>query len=514
MLLEELPPEILFLICERVDFEDIAHVSRLSRCIHKVAEPILRKHRQLLRNYERLEDKIDMSSCFWHNYFLSVDSGFEGVQYVRHLIIGRAIPIWGGPGSAPALRRSLRDWNFKTHVMTWKYNQQQRESTQKTLPLEPEHQEALKQALMAEMWFDHDEYITRRLFANMSEPEVVLALLASRLPKLRTLEVGGPCRAALQFLQCVVTQAAISLAQPGSACISFRHLRSVDLTNRHQYGLAGGSLHFLSAFMALPSMQKVQARDLAHDARFERRQDLPASKVVDLTLLGMNISPQAFASLLDGGAALRSCRLQTSLDSPSFFMALNARNPTHYARRPPNFCALGTLDVLRSNAQHSLETLEMDVRLHNTQQDRPVLHSIDLTGFAKLKHASISYNCVAPDEYASAPHGEPCARLADILPPGLESLEIVNRRPSGTLVGNILHFLRYATQPRLASLKVQDQLVDWDRMELQSACRVRGIACHGNLVENPVVRTEMRPANVALSGHPSMPPMYVDRNRG
>ena len=538
MLLEALPSEVLWMICERVDFEDIARVSVLNRRICGIVGPVLRKHRRLLSKYGSMEDKICIAPWFWHKFYRSVYEGFEGVKHVRRLKMYR-FPMRTGPRGAQApaptpYKGALQDWDCEKHAMAWDRSRRQPFRTQSGLSLPPDHREFLKEALESEPWFDRNDSTTQNLpgrilgtprrqpfdvLGKIGEPETVLALLASRLPKLRVLEIAHAHGDALQLLEYAATHAAISLSQPGSKCDYFRHLRSVDLTTDYQPGEEAlnntyqtpglFSLKFLSTFMALPSMQKIKVARV-RDADFKRQTALPASKVVDLTLLDQDISPRAFAALLDGGAALRSCCLRSPPNciTSRIVPIMNGLSGS-YVQWSPNFCVRDTLDILRSNAQQSLETLEIDAEPQNAGWDGPAKHCISLADFTNLKRVSISYDCLDPSNLALSR-----TRLADLLPSGLETLEIITRRQCTSLAENLLHLVRSSNQPRLKSLKLRGRLRDWGPRELRNECHIRGIGFHGDLAEISIARTKMSPANERLSGHSSMPTMVVDMHQG
>ena len=200
--------------------------------------------------------------------------------------------------------------------------------------------------------------------------------------------------------------------------------------------------------MALPAMRSVTIPRVS-GGLFEKNKKLPPSNVRDLTIIEQDIPPQALRTLLDGGAPLQHCRLQTG----------------HLALQ---FRPMETVEILRSTCGQTLETLHLRLKSHKSfRVDPEGGKGLTLHDFTSLKELSINFDLLDIDRSGRT--------LIELLPQSLESLELIVLQYRERLPGDILHLVRAENQPKLSKMVIRTGLDYEDAQEIDTACRIRGI---------------------------------------
>ena len=499
VLLAFFPSELLSLICGFVDPEDFASFSVLNRRFHAIAEPFRDHHREQWSKYAILQDRENTSPWFWHNVLRSVLEGWEEAKYVRTLRVSYSGDIPGRRFSHDQ-NQLIHDWDFKHYRevlrpkdrLSW-------QNLQRRFPvvrLPREHCRLISESLKEELWFAY-----HGLDQDMDEIQkkpFILALLASRLPNLRTLRIARCSSTKLYHLQNAVWGASIRLSVPEAQCGPFSRLREVDFTTGeggdyehldYVHGAPGDFEHsFLLPFLALPSIRSLKTARVIGLISYQEKK-LPPSKLANLSIRKLDIPPNAVSAILEMSPMLRNCELTGTTTSS-------------------NFSVPAAIEALLANASSTLERLTLHAELHNTTTGGPV----SFASFNSLKFLDISYDCLCLSSLPATRVGT----LSNILPARLETLKIHAPQFRERLALDILGLLTESPpkQPKLKYLFIKSWIEDKDRGAMQQACQIRDIRYEGDLAIEVVeqlggnISTELavRPVNLSRARTPAIRP--------
>ena len=317
-----------------------------------------------------------------------------------------------------------------------------------------------KEVLRREPWWTkHDtlaEEQNRQVALEAGRRPLTLALLASHLPNLRTLRIPCSSSSSHPNLEAAVAQVAIARPPVGSTHFAFTRLTSVDFTEarfaefrrfdtirkcRNEF-----TLDFVGTFAALPSMRRFAASRVTCKTSEVKRKDLLPSKITELALDAHKLKLDGWRALLEHGAGLRRCHISST----------DVCHTTSYIK------ASSTIDVLRENASDTLETLVFHLRFD-------MKYALVLDSFTKLKNVSVTLTKRLEG-----------TKLAKLLPPSVEVLELFVPRKSRKFFPEILDLVRGSRLSRLKSLWLWWLQPDDSRRKelLDFACSLRGIMCH------------------------------------
>ena len=482
--LSALPSELLLTICDHIDPEDFLSFELLNRRIYASVEPARRRHHELWTRYNSLRDKGNSSPWFWYNVLHSLIDGWLGAKYVRHLKINRPPKIY----LAWLDRRGNRDdfmveWDYEEHkeVLISAPGRRLAGSSHEEIAsaMFETNIHLLEEAVKTEAWWPISESV--RGFNALGENNLLLALLASRLPNIRALKFPGSS-SSLGYLKDAALYAATRPCSSNPPLNFMTRLTEIDLIDpNHLYDTKEFlSIDMVSIFISLPSIKTFAAAKIAASEDFIRIRNLPAPRVTGLTLLQQDIPPDTLCALLDGCNNLNTVHLVTKTNNirPKF----DDRHAIEFLLR----IAANTLESLTLHAEPHYATTLPHLRSHKS-----------LAAFTCLKTLSISFDCFSlpySPSPSSSPHPSPAIKLADLLPSSLSSLKILGLRYRARLASDIHDLLMSPNArsrlPSLTHLEVGGWLDPSDRVPMRRTWNARNIyACGGGDNERDVLLT-------------------------
>ena len=418
---QDLSTELVLGILEQVLPEDIESMSLVSERIYQLAIPRLEEHRRLRKRYCNFRNLIEFKPRHWHDpgglladLLCNIMTDTRLGHYVKKLDFS----LWNY-GAKDGWKP---DEVFEKQVTISKSRPEHHSKT---------HMDIIEEAIRAVEIIPTEEVDDWLHQIRLGNEDPLVALLFLYAPNLESLMFVDPDRGRhpsylLKTIQRVAVQGSTVKPYPS-------HFKNVEIC----FAEGWEDLDFVKAFMSLPSPISITTQSLFIDGRTHETDCAilrQPSTVMGLSFDGCLVPEQVISELLRGVKNLKT-------------FAYSYRHLWHEKYKPP-FNFLAVMHSLAANANHTLETLELNASDLETSQIAPICR------FSALRELKIrTSRCFVADSNI--------AYLVSVLPASIEKLaiswqEVTSADGTETLTEAFLDLIRVSKTrlPRLRLLQL------------------------------------------------------------